>query len=102
MVTFTTAIGLAAAFCTTAANWPQLKKAWVSGETDDLSLKTLLLFGGGLTLWVAYGVLRQDFVIIRANGVSLTLLGALLFLKLAHLRSGSGGDSSQPGGSAGH
>ena len=102
MVTLTTAIGLAAAFCTTAANWPQLKKAWVTGETDDLSLNTLLLFAGGLTLWVAYGVLRQDFVIVLANALSLTLLGALLFLKLTHLRSGSGGDSSLPGRDAGH
>lgn len=94
MITFVTAIGLAAAACTTAANWPQLKKAWVTGETEDLSLKTLLLFGSGLVLWVTYGVLRQDFVIILANGVSLALLGALLVLKLSHLRSGSGGQSS--------
>ena len=94
MITLVTAIGLAAAVCTTAANWPQLKKAWVTGETDDLSLKTLLLFGCGLVLWVIYGVLRQDFVIILANGVSLSLLGALLFLKLSHLRSGPGGKSS--------
>ncbi len=90
-----TAIGLAAAACTTAANWPQLKKAWVTDETDDLSLKTLLLFGSGLVLWIIYGVLRQDFVIILANSVSLALLGALLILKLRHLRPGPGpGDSS--------
>ena len=42
-----TVIGLTAAVCTTAANLPQLKKAWTTGETDDLSLKTLLLFGAG-------------------------------------------------------
>ena len=94
MINLVTAIGLAAAVCTSAANWPQLKKAWVTGETADLSLKTLLLFGCGLVLWVTYGVLRQDFVIILANGVSLSLLGALLFLKLRHLRSGPGGKSS--------
>ena len=29
-----TVIGLAAAVCTTAANLPQLKKAWTTGETD--------------------------------------------------------------------
>ena len=43
-----TVIGLAAAVCTTAANLPQLKKVWTTGETDDLSLKTLLLFGAGV------------------------------------------------------
>lgn len=94
MISLVTAIGLAAGVCTTIANWPQLKKAWVTGETDDLSLKTLLLFGSGLVLWVAYGVLRQDFVIILTNAVSLCLLGALLLLKLSHLRSRPGGKSS--------
>jgi hypothetical protein len=36
MSTFATVIGLATAACTTAANLPQLKKAWTTGETDDL------------------------------------------------------------------
>ena len=47
MSTIATVIGLTAAVCTTAANLPQLKKAWTTGQTDDLSLKTLLLFGVG-------------------------------------------------------
>ena len=32
MDTVATAIGLAAAICTTTANLPQLKKAWVTGQ----------------------------------------------------------------------
>lgn len=87
MSTFATVIGLAAAVCTTAANLPQLKKAWETRRTEDLSLKTLLLFGSGLALWVAYGLLRKDFVIILANSVSLAILGPLLYLKLAEPRS---------------
>ncbi len=43
MSTIATVIGLAAAVCTTAANLPQLKKAWTTGHTDDLSLKTLFI-----------------------------------------------------------
>ena len=82
MSTIATIIGLSAAACTTAANLPQLKKAWVTGETDDLSLKTLLLFGSGLTLWIVYGVLQKDIVIVLANGLSLMILGALLYLKM--------------------
>jgi MtN3 and saliva related transmembrane protein len=82
MSTFTTVIGLAAAVCTTAANLPQLKKAWTSGQTDDISLKMLLLLGCGLGLWVVYGVLQKDVIIILANGISLALLAALVCLKL--------------------
>jgi len=48
MSTIATVIGLSAAVCTTTANLPQLKKAWVTRQTDDLSLKTLLLLGSGL------------------------------------------------------
>lgn len=59
MSTIATVIGLAAAVCTTTANLPQLKKAWTTGQTDDLSLKTLLLFGSGLALWVAYGISKR-------------------------------------------
>jgi MtN3 and saliva related transmembrane protein len=87
MSTFATVIGLAAAVCTTTANLPQLKKAWTTGQTDDISLKTLLLFGCGLVLWVVYGILKDDIVIILANGISLVVLAALLFLKLLQTRS---------------
>lgn len=82
MTTAATLIGLAAAVCTTAANLPQLKKAWTTGQTDDISLTMLLLLACGLALWVAYGVLQKDFVIILANAVSLALLSGLLCLKL--------------------
>jgi MtN3 and saliva related transmembrane protein len=80
--TLGTVIGLAAAVCTTAANLPQLKKAWTTGQTDDLSLKTLLLFGSGLALWIVYGFFQRDPVIILANGVSFLILSAILYLKL--------------------
>jgi MtN3 and saliva related transmembrane protein len=87
MSTFATVIGIAAAVCTTAANLPQLKKAWTTGETDDISLKMLLLLVCGLVLWVVYGVLQKDIVIILANGISLALLVGLVCLKLRQTRS---------------
>ena len=86
MSTFVTVVGLAAAVCTTGAILPQLKKAWTTGQTDDISMNMLLVLASGLALWVAYGVLRADFVIILANGISLILIGGLLCLKIMHLR----------------
>ena len=82
MSTIATVIGLTAAVCTTAANLPQLKKIWITGQTHDLSLKTLLLFGSGLSLWIVYGFFQKDVVIILANGVSLVILSIILYLKL--------------------
>ena len=87
MSTFATAVGLAAAVCTTGANLPQLKKAWTTGQTDDISMNMLLVLATGLALWVAYGVLKEDLVIILANGISLTLIGGLLCLKLLQASS---------------
>jgi MtN3 and saliva related transmembrane protein len=87
MSTFVTVVGLAAAVCTTGANLPQLKKAWTTGQTDDISMNMLLVLASGLALWVAYGVLKADIVIILANGISLTLIGGLLYLKMTQIRS---------------
>jgi MtN3 and saliva related transmembrane protein len=89
MSTIATVIGLAAAVCTTAANLPQLKKAWITGQTDDLSLKTLILLGSGLMLWVIYGLLQRDVVIMLANGISLLILSVILYLKVIQERAKS-------------
>jgi MtN3 and saliva related transmembrane protein len=76
-----TLIGAAAAFCTTVSYIPQLRKCWQTGETGDLSLKMLLLLATGLGLWLVYGFMRADAVIVVANAVSLALLGGILFFK---------------------
>src|SRR6185295_1749978 len=76
-----TTIGTLAAFCTTISYVPQLKKCWETGEAGDLSLKMLYLLAAGLSLWKVYGFMRGDVVIILANGVSLALLGGVIFFK---------------------
>jgi MtN3 and saliva related transmembrane protein len=81
-VPFESLIGAAAAFCTTVSYIPQLKKVWDTGETGDLSLKMLLLLASGLALWIFYGLMRSDIVIVAANAVSLTLLGCIIWFKL--------------------
>src|SRR4051794_29165862 len=70
---FTTLIGLAAAFCTTVSYYPQLKKCWATGSAGDLSLTMFITLSAGIGLWVVYGFLKSDFVIIIANVVSLGL-----------------------------
>jgi MtN3 and saliva related transmembrane protein len=79
---FTTVVGLAAAVCTTVSYFPQLKKCWDTGSADDLSLKMFSILATGIALWVAYGVLRGEYVIILANSISLCLLGGILYFKL--------------------
>jgi MtN3 and saliva related transmembrane protein len=79
---FTTVVGLAAAVCTTVSYYPQLKKCWDTGSAGDLSLKMFSILAVGIALWIGYGVLKSDYVIILANSVSLCFLGGILYFKL--------------------
>ena len=82
MLTIETLVGFVAAFCTTVSYVPQVKKCWQTGTAGDLSLKMLLILATGIGLWVVYGVLKSDMVIIIANAVSLLLLCNLLVFKI--------------------
>jgi MtN3 and saliva related transmembrane protein len=77
-----TVIGLLAAAGTTLSYVPQLKKCWETGKARDLSLKMFGILAFGVAMWVVYGVLKHDAVIILANSVSLCLLAGILFFKL--------------------
>ncbi len=75
-------IGLLAAALTSLSYLPQVKKAFPRGATKDLSVKTLAVLATGLGLWVVYGLLKGDSVIVTANIVGLSLAGVLLLLKV--------------------
>jgi MtN3 and saliva related transmembrane protein len=77
-----TAVGGMAAFCTTISYLPQLKKCWQTGHAGDLSLTMFMVLSAGVALWIAYGFLKSDFVIVFANAVSLALLFGILSFKL--------------------
>jgi MtN3 and saliva related transmembrane protein len=82
LMNWTSAIGLIAAFCTTVSYIPQLKKCWQTESAGDLSLKTFTVLATGVALWVLYGVLQNDSIIILANAVSLSFLLGILYFKL--------------------
>jgi MtN3 and saliva related transmembrane protein len=43
------------------------------------------VLAAGVALWVVYGLLKQDWVIIAANAISLVLLGGILYFKVREL-----------------
>jgi MtN3 and saliva related transmembrane protein len=102
LMNFTTVIGLLAAFCTTVSYYPQLKKCWDTGSAGDLSLKMFLTLAAGVALWVVYGFLQSDVVIIIANAVSFVLLMGILYFKLRERRAPKGNERAgrvvEPGG----
>ena len=80
-------LGVVAAVLTSLSYVPQVRKAWPRGSTKDLSLHMLIVLTAGLLLWVAYGLLRNDWVIVAANGTGAALSGSVLAFKLRDLRS---------------
>ncbi len=81
---FTTLLGLAAAALTTAANIPQVWKALHTQQTEDLSLAMTITLASGLGLWIVYGILQSDAVIVVANALAFTLASLLTILKLRY------------------
>jgi MtN3 and saliva related transmembrane protein len=97
MANATTVIGLMAAFLTSLSYYPQLKKSWQTGSTGDLSLGMFSALTTGVGLWIVYGVLRDDAVVILANVVAFVLLAGIVYLKLrAVLRGRDGADQVPP------
>lgn len=81
-----TILGVAAASLTMFGFVPQIIKMWKTHSVKDVSGLTLIQFGGGVSLWILYGIHINDFIIIGANAITLaTILIALgLYLKFDH------------------
>jgi MtN3 and saliva related transmembrane protein len=64
---------------------PQPQKAMPRNSTSPLSLKMLVALSAGLCLWIVYGVLNEDWVIMLANSIGATLSLAVLGFKNSRL-----------------
>jgi len=83
----TTYLGGLAAFLASLSYVPQVRKAWSRGSTADLSMGMLVALTTGLALWVVYGAMRGDWVIIAANAVGASLAGIVLGCKIRDCRA---------------
>ena len=73
-----TVIGVIAAMLTSLSYIPQVKKVRAGQPTEDLSSRTLIALTSGLLLWVVYGFLKADWIIIAANITGTCLTGYVL------------------------
>jgi len=86
-VPFTTdSVGSLAGLCTTLSMVPQLHSIWKRNSAQDVSLAMLLVFGLGVSLWLTYGIEIRSAPVIIANGATLTLVLAILALKMHYDR----------------
>ncbi len=76
--TLITIIGFSAAVFTTFSFIPQFIKIVKTKKTEGLSLLMILQISAGLILWIIYGLLRKDIVLITANSVGLIIVTVTL------------------------
>jgi MtN3 and saliva related transmembrane protein len=75
-------IGLLAGTLTTISFLPQVIRTWRTRSAKDLSWIMFSVFCIGTVLWLLYGILMGDFVIMASNSVTLMLAATLLFFKM--------------------
>jgi len=68
---------------------PQIRKSVKSKKTDDVSKWLIISLIGGLSLWVFYGILKGDIIIVLANAIGVSLNLFLLSLKWRYTKSGT-------------
>ena len=74
-------LGIMAGAMTTGSIVPQVFKIVESKSARDVSTLFFVIMAGGMLLWLVYGTLRSDMVIVLWNGMSLGLTLVILALK---------------------
>lgn len=81
-----TLLGLSATAFTVASTVPQIIKAIRTKDTEDVSIRFLIVLIVGLFLWVVYGVGKSDVIIVLGNSIGVSLNTCMLVLKLKYSR----------------
>lgn len=77
-------IGIAAGIITAISLLPQLAKVTREKKAENISVIYLLTLMTGLSLWIWYGILREDLPIIFTNGFSVLVNIILMVLVIKY------------------
>lgn len=75
-------IGMVAGICTSISFFPQAMRILKTKRTEELSLVTYIIYVCGISMWIIYGVLRQDIAVWLTNVVSFFPACLILWLKI--------------------
>ena len=84
IVFLTDLIGVTAGILVLSSFIPQLHKAYKTKRMIDVSIYLMALISSGMFLWVIYGIIRRDPVIIGTNAAGFVLNIILVILKLKY------------------
>ena len=77
-------VGVVASICTATSLIPQLIKIIRDKKADDISLPMLAILFAGVALWIWYGVMKNDLIIIISNAISLMLNAVIVVLSVKY------------------
>lgn len=79
-----TLIGSIASALVSSSFIPQIIKGYKTKKLGDVSYLLMILISAGMSLWIVYGIEKQDYVIIGANITTIGLNMVLLGLKIKY------------------
>lgn len=79
-----TILGSVAASLVTASFVPQIIRGYRTKQLGDVSHWLMIMICVGMSLWIVYGIIKHDFVIIGANVSTILLNMMLLGLKIRY------------------
>jgi MtN3 and saliva related transmembrane protein len=77
-------IGFVAGTLTTCSFLPQVISVLRSGDYSSVNIYTFLIHASGVSIWMTYGVLKSDPVVVLFNGVTLFLCLVVIFSYRSH------------------
>jgi MtN3 and saliva related transmembrane protein len=77
-------LGYAAGAITALTFLPQVIKTWKDKSAKDISLLTFLIAAVNETMWIVYGALLDNWVIILTNSVVLAMSLTMIYFKLRY------------------
>ena len=83
-MTNTDVLGYTAGAITTLTFLPQVIKNWKEKSARDVSLLMFIIAVVNEILWIAYGFMRNDMVIVLTNAVMVTMAMTMIYLKFRY------------------
>ena len=77
-------LGYAAGAVTAFTFLPQVVKTWKEKSAKNVSLLMFIIAFVNEVMWIAYGVLSNNWVIISTNVVMITMCSLMILLKLRY------------------
>lgn len=76
--------GVAASMCMALSLVPQLVKVIRTQKAEDVSYLMLAVILAGSVLWIMYGIMRNDWIIIGSNILSILINTTTFFFSIKY------------------